>query len=39
MSCKESNSWYSAMKDKIDTMISNRVWDLVELPDVKVIGC
>ena len=28
------------MKDEMDTMTSNRVWDLVELPDgVKAIEC
>ena len=40
MSSKESNSWYSAMKEEMNSMTSNRVWDLVELPNgVKVIGC
>ena len=40
MSSKESNSWYSAMKEEMNSMVSNRVWDLVEFPDgVKVIGC
>lgn len=40
MSSKESNLWYNAMKDEMDSMASNRVWDLVELPNgVKVIGC
>ena len=39
MSSKESNSWYSAMKE-MNSMTSNQVWDLVELPNgVKVIGC
>ena len=28
------------MKDEMDSMASDRVWNLVELPDgVKVIGC
>ena len=40
MSSKESNSWYRAMKEEMNSMASNRVWDLVELPDgIKAIGC
>ena len=40
MSSKESNSWYSSMKEKMNSMTSNRVWDLVELPNgVKAVGC
>ena len=40
MSSKESNLWYNAMKDEMDSMASNRVWNLVQLPDgVKAIGC
>ena len=40
MSSKESNSWYSVMKEEMNSLTSNRVWDLVELPDgVKAIGC
>lgn len=40
MSCKESELWYSAMKEEISSMKSNGVWDLVELPSgAKVIGC
>ena len=40
MSSKESNSWYNAMKEEMNSMASNRVWDLVELPDgIKSIGC
>ena len=40
MSSKESNLWYSAMKEEMNSMASNRVWDLVELSDgVKSIGC
>ena len=28
------------MKDEMDSMASNRVWDLVELPyGVKTVGC
>ena len=40
MSSKESNSWYNSMKEEMNSMESNRVWDLVELPDgIKAIGC
>ena len=40
MSSKESNLWYDAMKDEMDSMSSNEVWDLVELPNgIKAIGC
>ena len=40
MSSKESNSWYSAIKEEMNSMTSNRVWDLVELLNgVKVVGC
>ncbi|RVW95033.1 Retrovirus-related Pol polyprotein from transposon TNT 1-94 [Vitis vinifera] len=40
ISCKESNLWYDAMKDKMNSMASNGVWNLVELPDgAKAIGC
>ena len=40
MSCKESKFWYDAMKDEMNSMASNGVWNLVELPNgVKVIGC
>ncbi|CAJ2672080.1 unnamed protein product [Trifolium pratense] len=39
MSCKESNLWYYAMKDEMNSMKNNGVWDLVELPnEMKVIG-
>ena len=40
MSSKKSNSWYSAMKEEMNSLTSNRIWDLVELSDgVKAIGC
>jgi len=40
MSSKESNLWHNAMKDEMDSMAFNQVWDLVQLPSgVKVIGC
>ena len=39
MSCKESELWYNAMKEELNSMKSNEVWDLVELPNgVKAIG-
>ena len=40
ISCKESNLWYDAMKDEMNFMASNGIWNLVELPDgAKAIGC
>ena len=37
---KESNLWFDAMKEEMNSMTTNGVWDLVELPDgVKAIGC
>ncbi|KAL4325263.1 hypothetical protein GQ457_11G002710 [Hibiscus cannabinus] len=40
MSCNESKLWYDAMKDEMNSMKNNEVWDLVPLPDgVKAIGC
>ena len=40
MSCKESDLWYNAMKEEINSMKSNDVWDLVEFPNgVRAIGC
>ncbi|CAL9098155.1 unnamed protein product [Musa textilis] len=40
MSCKESDLWYNAMKEEINSMKSNEVWDLVELPnEAKAISC
>ena len=40
ISSKEFELWYEAMKDEMDSMASNRVWDLVKLPyGVKAIRC
>ena len=40
LSCKEFDLWYNAMKDELDSMKSNEVWDHVELPQgAKAIGC
>ena len=40
VSSKDYDLWYEAMKVEMDSMTSNRVWDLVELPiSVKSIGC
>ena len=40
ISCKESDLWHNAMKEEINPMKSNGVWDLVELPNgARVIGC
>ena len=40
LSFKESDLWYNSMKDELDSMKSNEVWDLVELPQgAKAISC
>ena len=40
MSCKESKLWYNAVKEEMNSIKTNRVWDIVELPDgTKAIGC
>ncbi|KAK9160022.1 hypothetical protein Syun_006363 [Stephania yunnanensis] len=40
MNCAESELWYDAMNDEMNSMSSNDVWDLVELPKgAKTIGC
>ena len=40
MSCKESNLWHDTMKEEMNSIMSNEVWDLVELPNkAKAIGC
>ena len=40
MNCRQSTLWYDAMKDEMNSMAQNKVWDLVELPDgYKPIGC
>jgi len=40
MNCRESALWLNAMKEEMNSMASNGVWDLVELPNgSKVIGC
>ena len=40
MDFKESELWYNAMKDEMNSMKSNKVWNLIELPKgVKPIGC
>ena len=39
MSYKEFDLWYNAMKEEMNFMKSNNVWDLVEFPNgAKVIG-
>ena len=36
----ESTLWYNSMKDEMNSMANNQVWDPVELPKgAKVIGC
>ena len=40
INCKEPDLWYNSMKDDLDSMKSNEVWDLVGLPmGAKAIGC
>ena len=40
MNCKESDLWFNGMKDKMKSIASNGVWDLVKLPNgAKTIGC
>ena len=40
MNCKESDLWFYVMKDEMNTMATNGVWDLVKLPNgAKTIGC
>ena len=37
---KNSNKWLEAKKSEMDSMITNQVWTLVDLPeDVTPIGC
>ena len=39
INCKESDLWFEAMKEEMNSMRSNEVWDLVELPNgAKAIG-
>ena len=40
MNGEKSKLWYNAMKDEMESMAKNQVWDLVELPKgVSVVGC
>ena len=40
MSNIDSKKWLDAMKSEIDSMYSNQVWTLVDLPkDILPIGC
>ena len=40
MNCKESDLWFNAMKDEMNSMETNGVWDLVIFPNgVKTIRC
>lgn len=39
MSCSESKSWMEAMREELNSMEKNKVWELVDLPnDRKAIG-
>ena len=36
----KSTLWYNTMKNEMDSMSNNQVWDLVELPKrAEAIGC
>ena len=36
----DAHHWVKAMKSKLDSMYSNRVWDFVKVPnDIKSVGC
>ena len=38
--CDENAKWKMAMKEEMDSLEKNEIWDLVELPkDRKVVGC
>ncbi|KAL0446541.1 UNVERIFIED_CONTAM: putative mitochondrial protein [Sesamum latifolium] len=40
MISRKFNLWYDAMKDEMNSMAFNKIWDLVELPDgFKAIEC
>ena len=40
MSDSNSTLWYDAMKEKMESMAKNQVWDLVELlKEAVAIGC
>lgn len=40
MSVESLKVWYDVMKDEMDSMVNNQVWDVVKLPkDVKAISC
>ena len=40
MNCKEADLWFNAMKDEMNSMATNGVWDLVIFPNgAKTIRC
>ena len=40
MECSDSIKWVNAMKDELNSMDQNRVWELVEFPKgCKRVGC
>jgi len=40
MSRDDSKLWYEAMKEEMESMTKNQVWDLVELPKgLSIVGC
>ena len=40
MSSEYSHKWIEAMEEELKSMSTNKVWDLVEIPDgAKKVGC
>ena len=40
MESYNSEKWFNAMKEQLESMDDNQVWDLVELPESsKQVGC
>ena len=40
MNRDDSKLWYDAMKEELESMAKNQVWEIVELPKgVKAVGC
>lgn len=40
ISYREFALWHNTMKDELNSIVLNRVWDFVELPNgAKALGC
>ena len=40
MKSEHASKWFDAMKDEIKSMSTNKVWDLVEIPNgAKIVDC